>query len=159
MSAEKDIATINQQESLLQFPSFAADTAWELGCILRQAAMSRGAGMTFEIQVAGRVLFYASTLDAPAGQADWIRRKRNTVMKFGKSSYRVGLDLADKTMEDRHALATADHAAHGGGFPILLRGTGCVGSVIASGLPQRQDHAVVVTALAQLLGVKAPELD
>jgi uncharacterized protein (UPF0303 family) len=116
--------------------------------------------MTFEIQIAGRTLFLVTTEGAPAGQADWIRRKRNVVMRFGRSSYAVGrqLELEGLTIEQRHGLTLTDYAMHGGGFPILLRGTGCVGSVIASGLHQRVDHAMVVDALAGMLGVEVERL-
>jgi uncharacterized protein (UPF0303 family) len=44
-----------------------------------------------------------------------------------------------------------DFAAHGGSFPIIVRGTGCIGAVTVSGLPQRDDHNLVVEALALLL--------
>lgn len=116
--------------------------------------------MTFEIQVAGRTLFLAATEGAQAGQLDWIRRKRNVVMRFGRSSYAQGLLLEKEgqTLEQRHALSLTDYAMHGGGFPILLRGTGCVGSIISSGLHQRIDHAMVVDALAAALGVEVERL-
>ena len=160
MSIETDLATIARQEQQLQFACFGADTAWELGSSLRAAAIARGAAMTFEVQVAGRTLFVAATEGAPAGQLDWIRRKRNVVTRFCRSSYAVGLqlELDGKTIEQRHGLTLADYAMHGGGFPILLRGTGCVGSVIASGLHQREDHAMVVDALAAVLRVEVERL-
>ncbi|MGI4827228.1 MAG: heme-binding protein, partial [Janthinobacterium lividum] len=101
-----------------------------------------------------------STQDAPASQADWIRRKRNSVLRFGRSSYALGLELEQigQTMEQRHGLPVVDYAMHGGGFPILLTGTGLVGTIIASGLPQRDDHIFVITALAQLTGIEVPQL-
>ncbi len=160
MSIETDLATIAVQERQLQFAAFGADTAWELGSRLRADAQARGAAMTFEVQIAGRTLFLATTEGAPAGQLDWIRRKRNVVTRFGRASYAVGLqlELDGKTIEQRHGLTLADYAMHGGGFPILLAGTGCVGSVIASGLHQRVDHAMVVNALAAQLGVDVERL-
>ena len=160
MSIETDLKTIAVQEQQLQFEAFGAETAWAVGSRLRAEAVRRGAAMTFEIQIAGRTLFLTTTEGAPAGQADWIRRKRNVVMRFGKSSYAVGLqlELEGKTIEQRHGLTLADYAMHGGGFPIILRGTGCVGSVIASGLHQRVDHAIVVEAMAAVLGVEVERL-
>jgi uncharacterized protein (UPF0303 family) len=157
VSIETDLKMIALQEKELQFESFGADVAWLVGCKLHADALSREAAMTFEIQVAGRTLFLAATEGAAAGQLDWIRRKRNVVMRFGRSSYAVGLqlELEGKTIEERHGLTLADYAMHGGGFPILLRGTGCVGSVIASGLHQRVDHAMVVDAIAGVLGVSS----
>lgn len=160
MSIEQDLAIIAQQESALVFPSFGAETAWQVGNALRADALARKAAMTFKIQVAGRTLFLAATEGAVAGQQDWIRRKRNVVMRFNRSSYAIGLELeaTGKSIEERHGLTLAEFAMHGGGFPILLRGTGCVGTVIASGLAQRVDHAMVVDALAAVLGVTVPRL-
>jgi uncharacterized protein (UPF0303 family) len=157
---EEDLQVVAEQERLLQFGAFGAQTAWDVGNALRNDALARAAAMTIEIQVAGRTLFLAATDGAPAGQADWIRRKRNVVLRFGRSSYAIGLDLTrdGRTIEERHGLTLADYAMHGGGFPILLRGTGCVGSVVISGLHQRVDHAMVVDALAGVLGVDVPRL-
>ena len=148
-----DLDTITTQERLLQFASFSPDTAWAVGSHLRADALARQAAMTFEIQVAGRTVFLTTTGNAAPGQVDWIRRKRNVVMRFGRSTYAVGLQLAQegKTIEERHGLTLADYAMHGGGFPIALTGTGLIGSVIASGLHQRVDHGMVVDALAAVL--------
>lgn len=152
---EKDLELIAEQERLLVFDRFGAEEAWRVGGALREDAMRRGAAMTFEIRVAGRILFLVATEGAPAGQLDWIRRKRNVVERFGRSSYGVGLELerSGRTLEERHGLTLADFAMHGGGFPIVLRGTGCVGSVVSSGLHQRVDHGMVVESLAGVLGI------
>jgi uncharacterized protein (UPF0303 family) len=157
---EEDLHTVAEQERLLQFDTFSPETAWAIGNALRADAISRHAAMTFEIQIAARVLFACSTFNASASQDDWIRRKRNTVMRFGKSSYAVGLQLKleGKDFAQRHEVSLADYAAHGGGFPIVLKGTGLVGTVVSSGLDQRTDHAMVVQALAGALGVEVPAL-
>jgi uncharacterized protein (UPF0303 family) len=52
-----------------------------------------------------------------------------------------------KSFEADSRLDPAVFAAHGGAFPILVRGTGCVGTVAVSGLPQRDDHRLVVDVL------------
>ena len=49
----------------------------------------------------------------------------------------------------------ADCVLAGGGFPLKIAGVGCVGAVTVSGLTQREDHEVVVAALAAALGVDA----
>lgn len=155
-----DLALIAQQEALLHFPAFNPDTAWQLGSLLREKLLTRNAGGTIEIDLAGHILFTATTPGATPGQADWIRRKRNVVRRFARSSYAIGRQLEHdgQTLESRHGLTLTDYATHGGGFPLVLRGTGLVGSIILSGLPQRDDHNLVVAAIAELLHINAPSL-
>jgi uncharacterized protein (UPF0303 family) len=160
MSIVEDLAILEQQEHLLHFAGFNAETAWQLGSILRELLVDHRAGGTIEIEIAGHVLFTCATPTATPGQADWIRRKRNVVRRFGRSSYAIGLTLEsnNETLQSRHSLDNADFAVQGGGFPILLEGTGPVGSVVVSGLPQRDDHNLVIAALAKLLDKDVPRL-
>ena len=160
MSIADDLAILEQQEQLLRFTSFNPETAWELGCILRTLLMERRAGGTIEIELANHLLFACATPTSNPGQADWIRRKRNVVHRFGRSSYAIGriLESNNETLQSRHGLNAADYSAHGGGFPILLEGTGPVGSVVMSGLPQRDDHNLVISALAKILSKDAARL-
>lgn len=160
MPIADDLAILEQQERLLRFVTFNADTAWELGCFLRDRLIETRTGGTIEIELANHVLFACATPGANPGQADWIRRKRNIVHRFGRSSYAIGrlLESNNETLQSRHFLEAADFATHGGGFPILLEGTGPVGSVVLSGLPQREDHNLVVSAIAKILGKDVPRL-
>lgn len=158
MSFDIDLATLAEQERLLRFPSFNADTAWALGSLLRERLLQRGAGGTVEIELAGHHLFSCATAGSEPGQANWIRRKRNTVHHFAKSTYAVGrkLERDGATLSGKHGLPEVDYVAHGGGFPLLLQGTGMAGTVVLSGLPQRDDHNMVVSAMAELLQIEIP---
>jgi len=153
VSLDDDIAKIIVQEQRLVFPAFDLDRAWRLGLVLRQAAVARGVSVVIEVGLRDQVLFYAAMPGTTPDNADWIRRKRNTVLHFSRSSYRVGLELArkGKSLTDDVGFALRDYATHGGGFPLTLTGLGCIGAVIVSGLPQREDHAMVVQALAEVL--------
>ena len=161
MNPDKDLSVLDQQEDLLQFDAFDANTAWRLGSLLRDKLLRHGGGGSIEIEIAGRVLFACVTPGATPGQANWIRRKRNTVRSFARSTYTIGrrLEREGASLPGRHSLSDADYVAHGGGFPIVLRGTGMVGTVILSGLPQRDDHNLVVEALSEVLGVDVPRLE
>ena len=154
MDIAEDIRRINLQEERLQFSAFDSRTAWELGLALKAAAEARQAPIVVDIRLYSmRLLSFALPGGAP-DNFDWVRRKRNVVFRFHRSSYAIGRRLAaeDKTLQDLGALPERDYAAHGGSFPILLKGTGCIGAVTVSGLPQRDDHKMVVEALALVLG-------
>jgi uncharacterized protein (UPF0303 family) len=61
----------------------------------------------------------------------------------------MGLDLEEKkvTLLERFGLPLTEFAAHGGAFPLAVSGTGVIGSIAVSGLPQREDHEFVVEML------------
>jgi uncharacterized protein (UPF0303 family) len=155
MSSEQDLHRIALQEARLRFQRFDARTAWDLGQRLKAAAEARGVAVAIEVRIAREtVFFYAMPGTAPAN-ADWVRRKRNTVESTQRSSYAIGsLPLRDgETTLQRMGLPGRDYAMAGGAFPLFVEGVGCIGTVAVSGLPQRDDHALVVEVLAEMCGV------
>lgn len=154
MTVEKDLEAILEQERTLAFQQFDGETAWRLGSLLRDLALEREAGVVIDIHLHSMPVFYCALSGTTADNASWVRRKRAVTLRFFRSSYAVGLALSQQgtTAEAKYGLAAADYATHGGSFPILLRGTGCIGAVTVSGLPQREDHNLVVEALCRMLG-------
>lgn len=154
MSVEEDIAVIAEQERLLVFDRFDAEAAWTLGERLRRVASERSLPVAIDITLHAMPVFYSALAGSTADNARWIRRKRNVVLHFLRSSYGVGCRLAqqDATLESKFSLSDVDYAAHGGSFPITVSGVGCIGAVTVSGLPQREDHNLVVEILAEMLG-------
>ena len=163
MNPAADLEVLAQQEALLRFATFDPDTAWQLGSLLRAKLLALNAGCTVEIERDNQLLFACTTPGAKPNQADWIRRKRNLVRHFKRSSYAIGRELAlnNQTLESAHSLSETDFAAHGGGFPLWLTNSATAtfaGTIILSGLPQRDDHNQVVTAIAEHLGLTIPQL-
>ena len=152
---QEDVRRLAEQERLLQLPRFGPHEAWALGILVREAALAQGAPVAIDVSLRDRALFHCALPGSTTDNAEWIRRKRNTVLRLWRSSYAVGraLELSGRTQEAAHSLPTADYAVHGGSFPLLLEATGCIGAVTVSGLPQRQDHTMVADALAALLKV------
>jgi len=155
MSIKKDLAKIAVQEERLQFQNFDADTAWKLGNRLKANAETRGVAVTIEIRVGKETVFFFAMQGVNPSNADWARRKRNVVDLLQRSSYCIGRELERDggTLEGKLGLSTRDHAAQGGSFPIVLRGSGCIGTATVSGLPQRADHTTLVEALAAMAGL------
>jgi uncharacterized protein (UPF0303 family) len=152
---EEDIRLLAEQERLLVFPHFGPDQAWAVGNVVREIGLAQGAPIAIDVSLRDRTLFHCALPGSTTDNAEWIRRKRNTVLRLWRSSYAVGRSLAQsgRTQEEAHALPLADFAVHGGGFPILLHGTGCIGAITVSGLPQRDDHIVVADGLAAFLQI------
>lgn len=155
MDIDRDLARIAEQERRLRFPNFDARTAWEIGAQLKAAAEASGVAVTIEIRLAGQTLFHYAMAGTAPFNADWARRKRNVVDLHGRSSYAIGLGLRrdGTSLEAQLGLPTRDYAAHGGSFPLALEGCGPVGTITVSGLPQREDHALIVAVLATYLGL------
>lgn len=156
MDFERDLARIALQEELLQFDKFDAGVAWEIGSRIRGSAAAAGRGVAIDVTLAGSLLFYCATVGATPDNAEWIRRKKNVVTRFHKSSYAVGLNYARRstTLEARTGAPLSEYVAAGGCFPIRLRGSAAVlGTITVSGLPERQDHELVVHTLSEYLGV------
>ncbi|MGF9691607.1 heme-degrading domain-containing protein [Rhizobium sp. 0TCS1.26] len=160
MSTKDDLVRIAAQEEALCFEHFNLDSAWSLGQHIRAAASSVGHVLSIDIQINGMQAFFAALPGARPDFEHWIRRKRNLTLRLLRPSYAIGLELAQQntTTEAKSGMSSADYAAHGGSFPIRVIGVGCIGAVTVSGLPQREDHNLVVEALALHLGIEPSHL-
>lgn len=147
------IEEIQQQEDELQFTNFSNDTALALGLALLDEARTRDKPVTIDITRYGQQLFHFAMTGTAADNDEWIRRKNNVVRRFGRSSYAVGRRLArdGQTMEEKYLISSQEFAAHGGAFPLTIRSVGVVGTITISGLPQSEDHEVIVTTLRRFL--------
>ncbi|RUU49479.1 hypothetical protein EOD04_38505, partial [Mesorhizobium sp. M2C.T.Ca.TU.009.01.2.1] len=87
-------------------------------------------------------------------------RKINVVKRYLRSTYRLVLEQQrpDRTFKVGEGLDIADYVLAGGGFPVTVKGAGVIGVIAVSGLPEREDHGVVVDALCAHLGIDASGL-
>jgi uncharacterized protein (UPF0303 family) len=154
MSGRELLDELEEQEARLVFDRFDDDMAWQLGVALRDAARAAELPVAIAIRRNGQRLFYAALPGSSADNEGWLARKSAVVDRYGRSSLRVGeqFRVDGKTFDQDSRLDPSRFAAHGGAFPILLRGTGCVGSVSVSGLPQLDDHRLVVETIESVLG-------
>ncbi|MGY0024272.1 heme-degrading domain-containing protein [Streptomyces sp. cg35] len=143
------VPELEEQERRLVLDSFTYDDAWRLGSLLVELARERRAPVAIDITRGGQQLFHAALPGSTPDNDAWIARKRRVVERYQASSYLVGSRFRAKgtTFEDSSRLDPDTYAAHGGAFPLSVRGAGVVGVVVVSGLPQIEDHALVVEAL------------
>lgn len=153
MAAAQDIALVNKQEQDLVLVEFDETVAFQLGSAIRDRALAEGLSLVVDIRTWDRQVFFAATSGTSSDNAEWVRRKVNTVRRFQRSSYRMVLERGEAPFPPQAGADPADYVIAGGGFPIRVRGAGIVGCLTISGLPGRDDHGVAVAALCDHLGL------
>ncbi|KAJ5189250.1 hypothetical protein N7491_005578 [Penicillium cf. griseofulvum] len=177
-------ALIAQETSASQiFHKFTADTAWQLGNALRDRILRLPSGQRkpalISIALNGvplHVVFQSVTESGTIpDNENWVRRKRNTVLRWGVSSWAMrqktisGLaagasaDQIEAAFVKKYAVPSAtggavadEYAIHGGGYPIRVRGVdGVIGVVVVSGLAQEDDHQVVAETIQEFVAQQA----
>ena len=141
------------EEQELQFTKFNEATAWQVGSQLVEYALSKGLPVTIDITRGQHQLFHASLRGTSADNDEWVKRKVRLVHRFGHSSFYMGqlLKSKGKRIEEAYLISESEYAAHGGCFPILVKDMGMIGTITVSGLPQEEDHKLVVQAIRNYL--------
>ena len=153
MAAAEDIALIKTQEQDLVFSEFDETVAFKLGSAVRDRALAEGLSLVVDVRTWDRQMFFSATAGTSADNAEWVRRKINTVRRFQRPSYRMVLERGEVPFSPQSGADPADYVIAGGGFPIRVKGAGIVGCLTISGLPGRNDHGVAVAALCDHLGL------
>lgn len=150
---EETLRELSQQEEEIQFTSFTNEMALAVGMALLEGARKRGKAVTIDIMRSGQQLFHFAMDGTATDNDEWIKRKNNVVNRFGHSSYYMGITLkrADRTIEEKYLIPSGTYAAHGGAFPLIVKNVGVIGTITVSGLPQREDHELVVSTLRTFL--------
>lgn len=157
--APRTIDEIITQERASQLPAWNSSIAYRLGTALHTRLMAFPSTSPTCIQISNistppHILYHAVTHSGTELDNDyWIMRKRNSVIRFGASTWRLHVkyggdeEVFAKKVGGEHR--AAEYAIHGGGVPIYVKGVEWpVGVVVVSGLKQWDDHMVVVEELA-----------
>lgn len=152
MDKQDEIALVKRQETELVLPEFSEAVAFEIGAMIRTRALEEGLSLVVDIRTWDRQLFFSATPGTTADNAEWVRRKVNSVRRFQRASYRLVLERGEEPFPVQSGADPADYVIAGGGFPISVPGAGIVGALTISGLPGRSDHGVAVDALCDHLG-------
>ncbi|KAI1142097.1 hypothetical protein F5Y05DRAFT_369690 [Hypoxylon sp. FL0543] len=138
--------------------SFTVEDAWELGHLLYARLLPFSAQKPTLISISlansSQVLFQCAVGSGTAPDNEiWVQRKRNTVLRFGTSTWfqhckYAGDEEAFKTKFGMSPEQAEKYAIHGGGVPIRVKGVeGIVAVVVVSGLKQHEDHGVIVDVI------------
>ena len=144
-----NLADLLAEEPTLTLPRFSEADALRLGMIL--VDLAKGLPVVINIRNGHRTFFHAALPGSAALNDNWARRKSNTALLAGRASLIVGRMNADKGRTlATDGLAEVDYADHGGAVPIFVMGVGMVALATVSGLPQVEDHQLVVRGILAL---------
>lgn len=147
-----DIKDLETEAETLVLDRFAEGEALRLGQILTDIAHNESLPVVVDIRTADRTLYHAALPGSAPVNELWARRKSNVALAFGVASLLVGQrHRAKGETLAKHGLDMADHADHGGAVPIRARGVGVVAVATVSGLPQVEDHKLVVRGIRNLI--------
>lgn len=156
---EARVEILRKQEQMAQFQSFSEEIAFDLGSVVYGIARGKRSPVAVNIRTADRTLFHAAMPGATPDNDEWIRRKSNVVLRYHVSSLQFGdtLALKNRVINPDMGIDMMNYAAHGGSFPIRVKKAGVVAAVTVSGLPQLDDHRMIVEALDQYLKIELPK--
>jgi uncharacterized protein (UPF0303 family) len=149
LPADPTDEALDKQERDLRLSRCTNDDAIGIGLLLVELGRTQSLPITVDVRRGTQQLFHAALEGTSADNDAWIERKIRAVYRFGISSYRLGcrLRVAGKTLRETYLVDENDFAPHGGAFPLCVPNAGVIGVVTVSGLPQREDHELVVQAL------------
>ncbi|GAA2173294.1 heme-degrading domain-containing protein [Arthrobacter parietis] len=145
------IGRVEEEVRKLQLAKFSQEDALTLGLLIVELATEREMPVAVDIRRGSHILFHVSLAGATPDNDIWVERKARTAERYGVPSLLVGLRgrRGGGRTEDNAWFDQSAYAAHGGAFPIYVKGTGPVAVVTVSGLPQKADHQLVVEALTK----------
>ena len=117
------------QEQRLALPSCSEEDALAIGGWLLDRATERSLPVTIEVWRGARLVFRAARPGTNAHNDLYLAGKRRVVEHFGHSSFyeRLRHVAAGTTFAEATSLQFPEYAPHGGGFPLIVAGTGPVG--------------------------------
>lgn len=156
---EARLAILKKQEQQAQFQSFSEEIAFDLGSVVYGIARGKRAPVVINIRTSDRALFHAAMPGATPDNDEWVRRKSNVVLRYHVSSLQFGdsLALKDRVINPDMGIDMMNYASHGGSFPIRVKKAGVVAAMTVSGLPQLDDHRMIIESLDQYLKIELPK--
>jgi uncharacterized protein (UPF0303 family) len=144
------VAALHAEVDALSFPSFGVDDAWRLGSTIRRLAVERNLGVAIDVRIGEQQVFHTALPGTTADNDDWIARKVALVRRFDAASFPLAVAHRASGRDFPPHLDPRRMAFAGGCVPIRIRGTQ-VGTVTVSGLPDVEDHRLVLEGIRAFL--------
>jgi len=153
MSSLPSLDILLKQEQENRFDNFDFNTAWEIGTAIHQQAIQHNYPVAIEVYAFGQPLFLSALPGSTLDNLEWMKRKRNTVLRLAHSSMFTGLNYEKngQPMEHHLFIDQFEYCDHGGSFPLLNKSGAVFGAISVSGLPSEEDHALALWGINQYL--------
>ena len=140
----------------LVLPSLTQAEAVEIGEIAKEIATNRALPIAIEVRLKEWTVFHVSLPGSTAENDSWIARKARVTLATKNSTMYERVLAQEQAINwyEVKGLPEETHAIHGGSLPLNVSGTGLVGILLISGLPQVQDHLLGVEVIAEFLARK-----
>lgn len=147
------VESLASEQAALELDRFDYDFAWRLGSAMRELAAARAAPVAITIAHGSDLVFSTLLPGATIDNLEWAARKRAVAHRFHRSSLSLRLEseAGGFDFNRRYRLADAAFAASGGGVPLMQRNGTLIGTAGVSGLPDVEDHALIIAALRTVL--------
>lgn len=129
------------------------DDAIDIGLLALKLARARHLTVALEVHRAGRILFRAALPGSTPDNERWLAGKARVVANFHHSTLyeRVRHEENGTDFYAATGLSPESFAAYGGGVPLAIKGTGVIGALLISGLPQVEDHKFALDILSRYI--------
>jgi uncharacterized protein (UPF0303 family) len=139
---------------MLRFSHFSRNDVWDLGNVMVNEILDKKYILSVSIRLISELIAFQYFPEGTNLNNDfWMRRKFNMVRDKEASSLLTALrwQKKDEGLEYQ-GLSPSEYVMCGGGFPIVVKGTGLVGAALVSGLPHLQDHDILIETISRYLG-------
>lgn len=154
MNEHEDILKrLAREHKNLQFQSFSNEKALKVGLRLLEIAEEKHLTITIDITRHDQQLFHYACEGTSKDNDEWVKRKSNVVNHFSKSSFYMKhfLEQNNTSLEQKFFLKQNEYSAFGGSFPIIIKDTGTIGTITVSGLPDEEDHKLVISVIKEFI--------
>jgi uncharacterized protein (UPF0303 family) len=147
------IESLAQEQQELQLEYFDYSFAGQLGLLIRDLAIKAALPISITVAHGTDIVFSILMPGATADNSAWAARKRGVANRFHRSSLAMRLEAEQGKYDfnQRFRLPEEEFVASGGGVPLILRNGTLIGTAGVSGMPDVEDHRLVVEALKQIL--------
>jgi uncharacterized protein (UPF0303 family) len=152
------LTELAREEKSFTFAHFTCEHAWVIGNILRNALRTASIPALIQISLSSQILFHSPSLPGTMPDAEtWAIRKRNTVLRWGHSTWYMSCQFNGdyKQFAEYHAMSGDEwskYTVEGGGYPVFVKGVeGVVGAVVivGDGIEGDQAHSMVLKAITE----------